>query len=125
MDPDRMRARSVPEEEQRSATRAIRASQTGSSSSPVSRYTNSNCSLHYKFTLIVLRHRAENAMKENLSMPNPRHLRVFDVVARIQSVSRASAAVHLSQPAISQAIANLEEYFGVRLLERHQMGSMP
>ena len=52
-------------------------------------------------------------------------MRVFETVARLQSVSRASEAVHLSQPAISQAVANLESQCGVRLLERHHAGSVP
>src|SRR5258708_10763597 len=52
-------------------------------------------------------------------------MRVFETVARLQSGSRASAAVNLSQPAISQAISNLEEHFGVRLLDRHHTGSLP
>lgn len=64
-------------------------------------------------------------MEESYSIPSLRHMRVFESVARLQSVSRASSAVNLSQPAISQAIANLEERFGVRLLERHHTGSLP
>jgi LysR family transcriptional regulator, regulator for genes of the gallate degradation pathway len=64
-------------------------------------------------------------LEESYSIPSLRHMRVFESVARLQSVSRASSAVNLSQPAISQAIANLEERFGVRLLERHHTGSLP
>jgi LysR family transcriptional regulator, regulator for genes of the gallate degradation pathway len=62
---------------------------------------------------------------EKFSIPSLRHMRVLESVARLQSVTRASSAVNLSQPAISQAIANLEERFGVRLLERHHTGSLP
>lgn len=64
-------------------------------------------------------------MEEVFSIPSLRHMRVFESVARLQSVSRASSDVNLSQPAISQAIANLEQRFGVRLLERHHSGSLP
>ena len=64
-------------------------------------------------------------MEETFSIPSLRHMRVFESVARLQSVSRASTAVNLSQPAISQAIANLEDRFGVRLLERCHTGSLP
>jgi LysR family carnitine catabolism transcriptional activator len=50
--------------------------------------------------------------------PNPRHLRAFVALTELGSFSAAAEAVHLGQPALSQAIANLEELVGVRLLER-------
>jgi LysR family carnitine catabolism transcriptional activator len=50
--------------------------------------------------------------------PNPRHLRAFAAVADTGSFSAAAQAVHLGQPALSQAIANLEDLVGVRLIER-------
>lgn len=64
-------------------------------------------------------------MEETFYIPGLRHMRVFESVARLHSVSRATSVVNLSQPAISQAIANLEERFGARLLERHHSGSLP
>jgi len=50
--------------------------------------------------------------------PNPRHLRAFIALADSGSFSLAAEAVHLGQPALSQAIAKLEETVGVRLIER-------
>ncbi|MCA8933773.1 MAG: LysR family transcriptional regulator, partial [Rhodospirillaceae bacterium] len=43
----------------------------------------------------------------NSRMPNLRHLRAFGAVVRCRSISKASEVVHLSQPAVTQAIANL------------------
>jgi DNA-binding transcriptional LysR family regulator len=53
---------------------------------------------------------------------NLRHLQVFRDVARIGSVSGAARAAHLSQPAVTQALAGLEKHFGSSLLERHPRG---
>ncbi len=52
-----------------------------------------------------------------------RHLKLFESVARLSSVRRASEECHLSQPAVTQAIAKLEEQIGVGLLERGANGS--
>lgn len=45
-------------------------------------------------------------------------LRTFQVVAQELSISRAAARLHLSQPAVSQAIKRLEEQLGAALIER-------
>jgi LysR family transcriptional regulator of gallate degradation len=37
-----------------------------------------------------------------------RHLRLFESVAQLHGVRRASEECHLSQPAVTQAIAKLE-----------------
>ena len=50
--------------------------------------------------------------------PNPRHLRAFVAVADSGGFGAAARAVHVGQPALSQAIANLESQIGVRLIER-------
>ncbi|WP_372828471.1 LysR family transcriptional regulator [Polaromonas sp.] len=50
--------------------------------------------------------------------PNPRHLRAFVAVATTSSFGMAAKQVHLGQPALSQAIANLEQMVGVPLFER-------
>jgi LysR family transcriptional regulator, carnitine catabolism transcriptional activator len=50
--------------------------------------------------------------------PNPRHLRAYIALAETGSFSAAAEAVHIGQPALSQAIAKLEEQVGVRLIER-------
>ena len=52
-----------------------------------------------------------------------RHLKVFDSVGQLHGVRRASEECHLSQPAVTQAIAKLEEQMGVQLLERRASGS--
>lgn len=54
--------------------------------------------------------------------PNLRHLRAFCVVAAHQSISRASEEVFLSQPAITQAIAKIEQALEVELFTRRTDG---
>lgn len=61
-------------------------------------------------------------MGEMRELPNIRHLRVFREVARRGSISQAADHVHLSQPAITQAIAKLEEEIGATLFERRPDG---
>lgn len=46
-------------------------------------------------------------------------LRTFQVIAQELSISRAAARLHLSQPAVSQALKRLEDQLGVPLIERH------
>ncbi|TCP55568.1 DNA-binding transcriptional LysR family regulator [Tumebacillus sp. BK434] len=46
------------------------------------------------------------------------HLQVFAMVAEKKSFSRAAEALRLTQPAISQQIHTLEEYYGTKLFER-------
>jgi LysR family transcriptional regulator of gallate degradation len=52
-----------------------------------------------------------------------RHLKVFESVAQLHGVRKASEECHLSQPAVTQAIAKLEKQLGVALLERRASGS--
>jgi LysR family transcriptional regulator, regulator for genes of the gallate degradation pathway len=52
-----------------------------------------------------------------------RHLKVFESVAHLRGVRRASEDCHLSQPAVTQAIAKLEEQMGVALLQRRATGT--
>ena len=54
-----------------------------------------------------------------------RHLKVFDSVAQLHGVQRASAECHVSQPAVTQAIAKLEQQMGVALLQRCSRGTYP
>ncbi|KAB2914276.1 MAG: LysR family transcriptional regulator [Hyphomicrobiaceae bacterium] len=58
-------------------------------------------------------------------VPNFRHLRAYCAVAERRSVSRAADQVHLSQPAITQAISKLEKRLGVPLFERRSNGMYP
>jgi DNA-binding transcriptional LysR family regulator len=55
-------------------------------------------------------------------LPNLRHLNSFREVARLGSVSAAARAVHISQPAVTQAVAGLARYFGAPLLTRTSRG---
>lgn len=47
-----------------------------------------------------------------------RHLKVFTAVADEKGMSAAAKKLHVSQPTVSQAIAELEKYYGVKLFER-------
>ncbi|HKZ74634.1 MAG TPA: LysR family transcriptional regulator [Steroidobacteraceae bacterium] len=55
-------------------------------------------------------------------MLNLRHLHVFCEVARGRSISAAARAVHLTQPAVTQAVAGVERFFGAALLDRSSSG---
>ncbi len=57
--------------------------------------------------------------------PNIRHLRAFSLTVRHNNVSRAAQLAHLSQSAVSQAIARLEDHYGCSLLERRNVGVFP
>lgn len=46
-------------------------------------------------------------------------LRTFLAIARERSVSRAAMHLHLTQPAVSQALRRLEDGLGLRLVDRH------
>lgn len=59
------------------------------------------------------------------SIPNLRHLSVLSAVARLGSVSAAARAAHLSQPAVTQAIAALEREFDRSLFVRTAQGMEP
>ena len=60
-----------------------------------------------------------------LTLPNLRALRAFIAIATGGSVSAASRALHVSQPAVTQAIASLENDLGVLLFVRSSGGMTP
>ncbi|MDQ0381123.1 LysR substrate-binding domain-containing protein [Amycolatopsis thermophila] len=53
------------------------------------------------------------------------HLRDFIAVVEAGSLSRAAGRLHVSQPALSQRVAQLEAQLGVRLLVRGPRGVVP
>jgi LysR family transcriptional regulator of gallate degradation len=55
-------------------------------------------------------------------IPNLRHLRLFSLTARLQSGRKAAEEAHVSQPAVTQAIASLERQFGCTLFHRRSTG---
>jgi DNA-binding transcriptional LysR family regulator len=50
------------------------------------------------------------------------HLRYFVTVADEGQITRAAARLHIAQPALSLAVAQLESELGVKLLHRHARG---
>src|SRR3954447_6011926 len=58
-------------------------------------------------------------------MLDPRRLLTFRAVAREGSFSRAAAALHRSQPAVSHQVAALERELGAALLVRGRSGATP
>lgn len=55
--------------------------------------------------------------------PSVRYLKIFEAVGRLESVTRASAEVGLTQPAVTQAIAKLEQELNEQLFERRTTGT--
>ncbi|WP_211746463.1 LysR family transcriptional regulator [Paenibacillus sp. Marseille-Q4541] len=49
---------------------------------------------------------------------NLRHLQYFQVLADMEHFTQASAKLHITQPSLSHAIAELEKKLGVRLFEK-------
>lgn len=56
---------------------------------------------------------------------NLRHLEAACVAGRLGSISKAAQVMHLSQPAITQAVARLEAQLGHALLDRQPGGVRP
>jgi LysR family nitrogen assimilation transcriptional regulator len=54
-----------------------------------------------------------------------RQLRYFVKIVEAGSFSRASAVIHVAQPALSQQVAELEDRLGVKLLNRSARGVNP
>lgn len=47
-----------------------------------------------------------------------RHLKIFMTVADEGGMSLAAKKLHISQPSVSQAVCELEKYYGIKLFER-------
>ncbi|MBC2665380.1 LysR family transcriptional regulator [Novosphingobium flavum] len=56
---------------------------------------------------------------------NLRHLMALSEIKQLGSLSRAAEAVHLSQPALTQAVVKLEGTLQHRLFDRHRDGITP
>ena len=52
-------------------------------------------------------------------------LQIFCKVIELKSFSKAGDAVHLSQPTVSSHIKDLEEHFGIRLVDRMSRQALP
>lgn len=57
--------------------------------------------------------------------PNLRHLRMIQVIGRLGGVSSASRSLSTSQPAVTQAVANIELEIGAPIFERSATGTYP
>jgi LysR family transcriptional regulator, regulator for genes of the gallate degradation pathway len=55
--------------------------------------------------------------------PSFRYLQVFETVARFENVSRAAVEVHMSQPAVTQAVLKIEDWVGRKLFGRSSTGT--
>ncbi len=60
-----------------------------------------------------------------LSRLKMRHVRQLCVVGRLRSISRAAEVLHISQPALSKAIREIETALGMALFERQPRGLVP
>lgn len=64
-------------------------------------------------------------MSEFNEVPNLRHLRMVQVIGRVGGVSGAARELCTSQPAVTQAVANLEAEIGAEVFQRRATGSYP
>lgn len=48
-----------------------------------------------------------------------RQVHIFETVARYQSHTKAAADIHMTQPAVSMQMKQLEDSLGIKLIERH------
>jgi LysR family transcriptional regulator, regulator for genes of the gallate degradation pathway len=62
-------------------------------------------------------------MHNKLDFPSLRQLRAFEAVARRKSIGAAAGELGLSQPAVTQMVAQIETALAVNLLERRRTGT--
>ncbi|SLN22937.1 HTH-type transcriptional regulator CynR [Aquimixticola soesokkakensis] len=58
-------------------------------------------------------------------IPNLRHLRMVQVIGKLGGVTCASRELSTSQPAVTQAVSNLEAELGTAIFERRATGTYP
>ncbi|WP_343666820.1 LysR family transcriptional regulator [Paraburkholderia tropica] len=75
-----------------------------------------NFCLFWKRETAVSKDRSDTWLNDRLDW---NLLRTFLAIARERSVSRAATRLHLTQPAVSQALRRLEDQLGLRLVDRH------
>lgn len=54
-------------------------------------------------------------MRIEKNLVHPKKLHLFNVVAKLGNITHAAQHLHLSQPAVSNSIASLEEFFNTKL----------
>ncbi len=52
-------------------------------------------------------------------MSSPRQLEVSIAVYELQNMTKAAERLNMSQPAVSQAIKEIEEEYSIKLFDRH------
>jgi DNA-binding transcriptional LysR family regulator len=57
--------------------------------------------------------------------PNHRQVEAFRIAMRVGSATAAADALHITQPAVSRLIADLERHVGFMLFERRKRGLQP
>ena len=62
-------------------------------------------------------------MRNRPDLPSLRQLRAFEAVARRKSIGAAARELGLSQPAVTQMVAQIETALAVSLLERRRTGT--
>ncbi len=66
---------------------------------------------------------ADEAQRQLASRLRLRHLNCFVAIAQERTLARAAARLHLSQPAVSKTLVELEQWASVRLVERGRNGA--
>ena len=65
----------------------------------------------------------DDGMRNRPNLPSLRQLRAFEAVARRRSIGAAARELGLSQPAVTQMIAQIETALSASLLERRRTGT--
>ena len=64
-------------------------------------------------------------LKRLLARARLRHLQTLVLVAELASFRKAGQAIGMTQPAVSQVVADIEALLGVELFQRHARGARP